>query len=57
MRILSLVRLSLGGFCVAVVQAGKKVKINFAGLKKVLTFAVPNENRVTPVRRRDAAGN
>ncbi|MEC3882060.1 hypothetical protein [Parapedobacter sp. 10938] len=32
------------------------MKINFAGLKKVFTFAIPNGNRVTPVRQRDAAG-
>jgi len=35
---------------------GNKLKINFAGMKKVLTFAIPNGNRFKPDRRREAAG-
>jgi len=39
------------GVCVVFgwdVLAGKKLKINFAGMKKVLTFAVPNETGFYP---------
>src|SRR5690606_23855515 len=36
--------------------AEKKLKINFAGMEKVLTFAVPNETGSVRHPRRDARG-